>query len=328
MKVIVIGAGTMGATHARAYAQMVDVELTGVVDIRPDAAKLLADEVGVRAYADLHEALANVEADIVDICVPTPYHKELIVRAAELGKHIISEKPLCTNLTDAHECVDVCREAGVRLFVGQVVRFFPEYQTIHRLIQDGAVGAVGTARAYRGGSYPRGWNDWYANPDASGSVLVDLMIHDFDFFRWCFGEVKRVYAKTIRHTEGVLMEHAFASLRFETGVIAHVEGTWAVPSGFSTEIEVAGASGLLTHRSEQSAAIRISLRETTHDSPAVAVPESPLARTPYHTELAHFIECIRENKEPIVRPEDAIKALEISLAAVESAQTGQVVTLN
>ncbi|KPV44011.1 dehydrogenase [Alicyclobacillus ferrooxydans] len=327
VKVVVIGAGTMGSVHAEAYASMPGVELRGIVDPRLDVAQSLAEKLGSFSYSTLDSLLMAEDPDVVDVCVPTPFHKEYIVRAAKAGKHIISEKPLDRNLSDAEDSIRVCKEHNVRLFVGQVVRFFPEYRSIRQQIVQGKLGQVGTARTFRGGSFPSGSNDWYANSKLSGTIIVDLLIHDIDFLRWCFGDVERVYAKNLV-AERNRLDHAYVSLKFQNGVIAHLEGTWSAPSGFSTAIEVAGDKGLITHNSDGSVPIHSAIRQQRSGVAAVEVPSSPMIHNPYFIELEHFIHCIRTGDVADVEPEDALAALKISLAAVRSAQSGEVVTLS
>lgn len=328
MNVLVLGAGTMGSVHAQAYAAMPDVQLLGIVDADLARANALASQLNTRAFASFEAVLADEHVEVVDICLPTNLHKAYILQAAEAKIHVISEKPITLSLADARECIDACEAAGVRFFVGQVVRFFPEYRQMLELVQEGSLGEIGTVRALRGGAYPRGWNNWYADSAQSGSLLVDLMIHDFDFLRWCFGEVERVYTKTLTGRDIPGIDYALVSLRFRNGVIAHVEGTWAEPSGFSTELEICGSQGMVHHKSGESVAVQLQQRATTNDSTGVAVPASPLQQSPYFRELEHFLACIRDNTEALVVPEDALKALEISLAALASAQLGDAVTLS
>lgn len=325
MKIVVIGAGTMGSVHAPSYAAMAGVELVGIVDPRTEVVEALAARTGTKAYATYDEFLLERDSDVVDICVPTPFHRGYIERAAKRGKHVVCEKPLALSLADAEADIKVCRENNVRLFVGQVVRFFPEYRKIYAAVQEGALGRVGTARTFRGGAFPTASNDWYANAHMSGTLVTDMMIHDFDFLRWCFGDVERVYAKSLMPYEANRIDHALVSLRFQNGVIAHAEGTWAMPAGFHTAIEVAGCEGMLTHSSDDTAPIHLSRRETSAGGGVVEVPSSPLVHHPYYRELAHFIDCIRTGQPADVEPEDALEALRISLAAMESIRTGRVV---
>jgi UDP-N-acetylglucosamine 3-dehydrogenase len=326
LKVAVIGAGTMGSMHAQAYTRIRDVKLVGMVDPREDQVAPLASRFGTKAYTSLNEVLENENPDVIDVCVPTYLHKRIVETAARQKKHIICEKPIARTLAEAREMIDICKNEGVHLFIAQVVRFFPEYAKAHDMVVSGAIGQVGTVRTMRGGIFPTAWQDWYANVEKSGTVILDAMIHDFDFLRWCFGEVERVYAKSIWGRELNRMDHALVSLRFKNGIIAHCEGTWAYPSGFRTQLEIAGSDGIIHHDSDEAMPIRSVIRSQSHTG-GVAVPESPLLKDPYLLELEHFIDCIRFEKEPIVTAEDGYKALEIALAALESAQTGRPVLL-
>lgn len=326
-KVAVVGAGTMGTVHAQAYVNMGNVDLVGIVDIRQSVAEGLAARSGTQAYTSLAELLNETDVDIVDICVPTYLHKEYVLQVARKKKHVICEKPIARSLEDAQAMINACEEAGVSLFIGHVVRFFPEYCLARDRLQSGTIGCVGTVRTSRGGEFPTAWEDWYADIDKSGSVIVDAMIHDFDFLRWCFGDVKRVYAKSTVGRDFPRVDHAFVSLRFENGIIGHAEGTWAYPDGFRTQLEIAGDQGLLLHDSDAAAPIQNYRRSSGVANAGVAVPESPLEKNPYQLELEHFLDCLMHNTELRITPLDAYKALEISLAALESIRTGQPVEL-
>lgn len=193
LRVGVVGAGTMGSSHNRAYAAMPDVQLVGIADVRAKAASALAYECGALVVGDLAGLFAE-DVDVVDVCVPMPMHRACVEQCAAAGKHVVCEKALARTLDDARAMIEVCAAADVKLFVGQVVRFFPEYRKARELVLSERLGEVGTVRFMRGGSFPYGaTNDWYASFAQSGGVIVDLMIHDFDFLRWCFGPVRRVY---------------------------------------------------------------------------------------------------------------------------------------
>ena len=327
LKVFVVGAGTMGSVHARAYAGMADVELVGIVDVRKDVGTALAKELSTGWFASLEDLLKSQKPDIADICVPTDLHPGYVATCAERGMQVICEKPIARTLKEARGMIDVCAKNKVRLFVGHVVRFFPEYRRARELINANEIGTPATAFAMRGGGFPRAWEDWYADPARSGTLLVDLMIHDFDFLRWTFGEVERVYAKSLLGRGLTAIDHAFVSLRFASGLVASVEGTWADPSGFHTSFEFTGTGGILTHSSELERPLLTFRKSPEAAAAGVAVPECPLAKSPYQEELEHFVDCIRTGAEAVVTAEDAYRALEIALAALESVQSGEPVSL-
>jgi predicted dehydrogenase len=154
-------------------------------------------------------------------------------------------------------------------------------------------------------------------------VLVDLVIHDFDFLRWCFGEVERVYARGVMGREYNRLDYALTTLRFAGGPIAHVEGQWGYPAPFEYSIEVAGSEGLVTADSTEASPLKL-----LQDAEGVGgVPDVAVGMSPYQTELEHFVRCLRTGEEPVVDGKDAREALRLSLAAIESMRTGEAVTL-
>lgn len=323
MKVGLVGAGFIGGIHLSAYANMPEVEVVGVADARPAAAAAGAAGVGARPYASYEELVSSEEVDVIDVCLPTAYHKRLALQAAGEGRHVILEKPIASSLEDAQAILDAFDGSAGRLFVGHVVRFFPEYARIRAMIEAGDLGTVGVARTSRRSPFLTGWNDWYADRRASGGVLVDLLIHDFDFLRWAFGEVERVYARGVMGREYNRLDYALVTLRFEGGEISHLEGQWGYPAPFNYSIEVAGSKGLVTADSTEPAPVRIA-------GGAFGDGESPdviIGKSPFQTELEHFVRCIASGEEPIVSGEDAREALRISLAAIESVATGKPVVL-
>jgi predicted dehydrogenase len=326
-KVAVIGAGKMGTTHAKAYAAMPNAELVAICDTRPDAAEELAGTYSARAYTAIEQALKEIEVDAVDICTPTPTHIDYIKIAAAAGKHICCEKPLTRSISQAMEAARICEEAGVTLFPAHVVRWFPEYRRLRDLITSGSIGETVEVRATRGGKARLGVDSWYANMQMSGGVVLDLLVHEFDWLRWCYGNVRRVYGKGLYGSRMPGIDYALVTLRFDNGVIAHVEGNWARPSGFAASVEVAGTQGLLHWRNTQSRPLVIERRLNDGATAEEAPVASLAAIDPYYQELEHFITCLDEGRAPDVTPQDGIEAVRICEAALRSISTGEPVTL-
>ena len=326
-RVAVIGAGNMGRRHANAYALIPEAEIAAVFDMNEEAAQELAGAYDAHAYTNIEELLANAEVDVVDICTPTPSHIEYIIAAAEAGKQICCEKPLARTSVEAQEAIRVCQEAGVTLFVAHVLRWFPEFKKLHDLIKSGAVGEPVEVRTSRCGALPSGSDGWFMDYKRSGGVALDLIIHDYDWLRWCFGRVRKVYARGLVESKTFNGDYALVTLRFESGAIAHVEGSWARLSGFETSVEVAGTQGLLSFSSIDSKPLVIETKAADGCTGSVIVSESPVATNPYYLELKHFIDCLETGKAPDVSPEDGLEAVRIGEAALRSISTGQPVVL-
>jgi predicted dehydrogenase len=329
LRLALVGPGSMGSRHLACYAKMPDVRIVGVVGPDAEEARPAAEQAGCSAFGSLDDCLRAVDVDAVDLCTPTHLHKGDALRAAAAGKHVLCEKPLARTLADAEEMASACEAAGVRLLVGHVLRFFPQYQMAHSTVASGGIGNPAIARTFRGNGFPRGWNEWYADPEKSGGLILDLILHDFDWLRWTFGEVERVYAKGLVRDVPKGRDYALVTLRHRSGVLAHVEGTWCHSTPFNMKLEVAGDRGLLDYNDAEARPVRFAPRAEEGGSRAkVALPESPLAEDPYYLELRHFADVILGQAEPQVTPGDGIEAIRIALAALESAETGRAVALN
>jgi predicted dehydrogenase len=283
----------------------------------------------------MDDLLAQADVDVIDICLPTPLHASHAIRALQAGKHVFCEKPIARTMDEARQVGEAARIARGKFTVGHVVRFFPEYVRAHDLIQAGHIGKAGVIRTMRGGAFPPwSYQNWMGDFDQSGGVILDVGCHEFDWLRWNFGEVTRVFARGLAYNElahGTNRDHGLIVLRFASGALAHVEVMWSMPRGspFITKVEVAGDRGMILFDNQSSMPIRgyWAGEGAAGGGAATAVPESPVAVSPFQAEIAHFLECVRDDRQPLVGVEDAVKALEISLAALESACTGQPVTL-
>jgi len=324
IKIALIGAGFMGTHHSEAYKNVKDVKLICVFDDNFERAKKIAKNYNCKPIRRLND-LSREYIDVIDICVPTPFHKEFILKSAQFTDKVICEKPIAKTLKEGEEILKFCEKEKIKLFVGHVVRFFPEYKKAHQIIKEGKLGTVGIVRTSRCSSFPERTNNWFKDVAKSGGAILDLLIHDFDFLRWCFGDVQRVYAEGLIYKKIKNADYALVILRFKNGVIAHTEGSW-MHNQFYYGFEIAGAKGMLEYDSRNATPMSFFTMKYKK-SGSTFVAESPLKEDPYTAELRHFIDCIKNNKKPLITPLDAFKALEISLSAIESIKTGKPVTL-
>ncbi len=327
MSVLVAGAGTMARVHAEALSEIPEVKLTGIVNDGVASAKKLAIDFGTRPFKSLKEALRATEAHAIFVCVPTPLHRSIVTEAARAGLHVFCEKPIGRTVREAEAMIQICEKANVLFMVGHVLRYFPQYAKLHDLVVGGEVGRPAMARMSRGGAEPRGARDWYAQHGLSGGVLVDLLIHDFDWLRWTFGPVVRVHARHTPARKDRLSAYVLAILRHQSGVISHVEGYWGHELPFQTRVEIAADKGALHYDSLHPAAVELHRGERRSDRAAILLPESPVAPSPYCAEDQHFVDCLRQKSKPALLPGDALEALRISLACLASVRKGEAICL-
>ncbi len=327
MRIGIAGTGFMGVTHAAGWAET-PATIAGFVGGTPDSARPLAEQYTAKVYPTFEAMLADV--DVVDICTPTHLHHPQVLQAAAAGKHIVCEKPLARTLPAAREMIAACDAAGVKLLVAHVVRFFPEYAQARAAVANGDIGQPAVIRLTRGTFRPKKPVDnWFTDFGKSGGMMLDLMIHDFDYARWVGGEVETVFAKNITSARpDAPVDYGLAILTHRAGAISHVEGSWAYPPPlFRTRLEIAGADGWLEYDSDKTAAIGLHLHQQQTDAPDVPLPGSPLSESPYTTQLKSFYHALAGNAPTPVTAADGLAALQIALAAIQSAQTGRPVAL-
>lgn len=326
LRVGIVGAGWIGGWHAARWARL-PITVAGFFDPDPDRAQRAANTYGGQVFPSLEHLVQTV--DIVHICSPTPFHRAGVLMAADARKHVFCEKPLARTPADAQEMAAACERAGVRLFVGQVLRFFPQYVRAKQMIDAGAIGTPGLIHMVRGAGHPTGpeGRSWFESVEEAGGTIMEGGVHDLDYARWCLGDVDRVFARgiTFRKDLSIVGDHTLVVLRFKGGAIGHIEGSWMVTDGrFRQQFEIAGDRGRLEYDSLPPEQLAISLRA---DRRVPLLPQEPLAPhdDPYYAQLEHFLTCLNAEKDFRVSPQDGVEAVRLSVAALESMRTGRVV---
>jgi len=331
MRIGLVGSGSMGHAHAPSWKLLKNIgaELVGVVSNRADSTLAFAQQYGLRAYDSLQALIDDV--DILDICTPTNLHRQMTEQAAQAGKHVICEKPMALSIEDARAMIDICDGAGVHLYIAHVVRYIAHYRLAKQRIDEGKIGKPCVIRLSRAGYQPRKKSDnWFVDEARSGGMMLDLMVHDYDYARWIGGSVQRVYARSVRGvTPDAAGDYALVTLRFVDGAIAHIEGGWAYPPGFfRTAMDIAGTDGVIEYLSDRAQSLHTHLANPPEiEADEVAVPAAKAADSPFTAQLRNFYNAIVHDEAPLVTAQEALLALEVGLAALESAKTGKPVTL-
>ncbi len=324
--IAIAGAGFMGSAHASSYAALGErVRVKYVCGRTPERAARVAGTVGA-SVASLDEALADPEVEAVDLCLPTPLHREAAERAFAAGKHVFLEKPLALSVEDGEAIVAGAERSGRLLMVGLVLRFWPEYVALRRLVADGALGRP-RAVFVRRLSPPADWADWLRDREQSGGTAVDLMVHDFDQLNALLGTPRSVYASE------PVPGHVHAVVEYD-GASGTAEGSMAMPRSypFSSEIRVLGERGAAEYAfsaapvegegnigaSSSPRGLRV---YPVEGEPRVEPVESA---DPWGPELAYFVSCLEAGRRPAEGTgEQALGALRVSLAANRSIASGR-----
>jgi predicted dehydrogenase len=303
------------------------------VDADLELAEEKAKDLGVDLFSsDLRQALDRTEMDAVCITTPTFTHADIAIEAARAGKHIFCEKPMALSLDETDRMIQAAEEAGVKLQIGFMRRFDPPFVTAKERIEGGEIGRPMVIRSLtRGpGLPPR----WACDPRTSNGMLAEVNSHDFDTIRWLAdAEFERIWAEAnalkcfdLKEEFPNFYDNAIVSLRLENGTLGIIEGGCPVDYGYDARAEVLGSEGVILVGELQDRAV------TTCTKQAGVVTSNFRSwrnrfRDAYIAEARHFVECILQDRDPLVTGHDGRKAVEAVLAANESIRSGRPVSL-
>ncbi len=324
IRIGMLGAGVIADIHSSSFKSLPDAKITRIFSTCEEDGNALAEKRGAETVDDASAVIDADDIDAVLVCTPTGSHADYAVRALNAGKHVFCEKPMALAMNDADRMIEAAGANNRVLMIGLVLRWFHEFKKLKEIVDSGAIGDVKIVRTTRAAGFPRGRDDWYADYAQSGGLAIDMITHDYDFLRWCFGDVQRVMARGLATSGLDHLDYCLVMLRFESGVVAHIEGSWAHPPGtFFTRAEFAGTDGLITFDSRKAAPLSMARRQSADGVPGVAVPESPVVENPYLQEMKHFLSVVRGEGELGIPPDDAREALRVAVAVVRSIETGR-----
>ncbi|MCW2812408.1 MAG: Inositol 2-dehydrogenase [Friedmanniella sp.] len=314
-----IGAGRIGASHARILAERVPrARLAVVADPRPEAGQALAQRYGARSVTDPLDLIGDPRVDAVVITASSDAHTELIVAAATAGKPIFCEKPASLTLPDLDRALGAVAAADVPLQIGFNRRFAVDFRAAHDAVVAGAVGTPQLIRSLTrdpGLANPAGVPPW--------TIFLQTLIHDFDTVAWLNpgAEPVEVYATADAlvapdHKASGLLDTAVVVITFDNGARAVAEASFSAAYGYDVRAEVFGSAGMVTAGDGRSNAMV--LRDAGGLHQGTARGDVELLGESYVAELAEFVSAVREGREPAVTGHDARRALVVALACIES----------
>jgi len=341
VKVAILGGGFITDIHMESYHRFVpEATVTAVYTRKAEKAKAFAEKYHIPEwYDDIDTLLKNADCDVVDICLPNYLHAEATLKAAAAGKHIIIEKPLSVTLKEADEMIAACKKAGVKLMYAEELCFAPKYERARHMVKEGAIGDIYMLKQAEKHSGPH--SDWFYDVNlAGGGVLMDMGCHGIAWFRWMLNNSKAVsvYAtmNTVLHkgrTKGE--DNSVVIIEFENGIIGVVENSWAKHGGMDDRSEIHGTGGVIfadlfmgnsaISYSKHGYGYAMEKADTTVGWSFTVFEEA--FNQGYPHELQHFIDCVQNNKQPVVTGEDGRAVLEIIYAAYASAGSGKKIQL-
>lgn len=340
VRVGLVGSQFVSTIHARSFQACDRAELVAVASPTAGNAEKFAAEHGIpNHFADYRAMLEMNDLDVVCIGAPNHVHCQITVDAAAAGKHVICEKPLCLNMAEADRMIDACRDAGVKLMYAEELCFAPKYVRLKQLLDSGALGQPTLIKQSEKHDGPHSAHFWDVERSGGGAAL-DLGCHAIAFFRWMLSNkpATSAYAQMATQVHGDKTrgdDNAILILEFEGGCVAMAEESWTKLGGMDDRSEVYGTEGVAYADLLHGNSIETYSRSGYDYAVEKAGSTQGWTFTIYeeewnygfHQEMAHFVDCIANDRQPLVTGEDGRAVMEILFALYQSAGTGQKVSL-
>jgi myo-inositol 2-dehydrogenase / D-chiro-inositol 1-dehydrogenase len=325
----IFGAGRIGRIHASNLAALPGVTLQFVCDPVTAAASDLAQLLGARV-STIDAVLADKSIEVVVIASSTDTHSELITRSAAAGKHIFCEKPVDMSVPRARDCAAAVQAAGVACMIGFQRRFDPTFNEARTRLDRGEIGnpemLIITSRDP--GAPPA------AYIQASGGIFRDMLIHDFDVFRWILcadgDEAQWLSATGSVLTDPAIralgdMDSTAVTIRTRKGRLCQINTIRRAAYGYDQRFEVLGSAGMLQCGNHTpSEVVQWDAQGVRGDKPENFFLQRYAAA--YRLEITHFFECLQSGSAFRTTIADGVAAQVLADAAAQSCQSGQAVT--
>lgn len=315
----IIGTGGIAREHAHACQQVEEIHVHSVYDVHEEAARAFAEKYQIdHVVRSSDELLRNEEIDAVIIAVPNVFHTEFALQALQYGKHVLLEKPMATHLEDALKIYKALQSTDRILMIAHQMRFHPVIKRIDEQIRSGALGHIyhGKAGWVRRKGIP-GYGGWFTQKKLSGGgPLIDLGVHMLDVSIALMGSPTpvsvsgSVYSMLGSKGKGIggygaanrdgifdVEDYASAQIRFDNGSTLQLEVSWAAHLDTDNEpfVELMGTEGGAKYRAGEGKLLT-EIFEREADVELKVSDDDPHERV---EQARHFVQCIREQKEPV-----------------------------
>ena len=346
IKVGLIGAGLISDFHLNAYMNNQDVELISIADVHEERRSALARKYSIENHtADYEKLVNNKNIDLVDICTPHYLHHKMTIEAFDAGKDVILEKPIAMNLAEASEMIEKAEKTRNRFFVALNHRFVPEHFKIKKLLSENVIEnpffclATCIGNEYLRMNDPDHWKGSWVQ--AGGGALADTGTHFIDLMHYFFGQptaISTTLKKLVIEPDNKADDCSLVTFEFHDKMMMQVIILYVASSEPWTETyDIYGRNASLHLTSMHKKNIFENILSITKDKKReiintddffdASLPYSSWGSDSWTNAINHFIDCLKNDKEPIVTPEDARKALQTILTTYESSRKGMRITL-
>lgn len=305
------------------------MRLVAVYDRTMPTAVALGREHGVRAVATVDEVLAREDVDAVLIATSHDTHHPIALAAARAGKHIFCEKPMALTVAQCAEMISAADEQSVRLLVGHVSRQLPAVRASVEILQEGDLGAPVAILMIRHQELVRA--GWWSRRSTFGGMLHSPAIHNLDLMNYFLGTPRVVFAQAgpriqrqVDYEDVIMMQ-----IGYEDGGIGALSATISdplrAPAG-TNMVRITCERGALRLDLTGSGSVQFQRRDGALTSASVS-PSGSAPREALRAELQNLADWINGEAEPFVRPQDALRAVELCEAAYRSIETATPVHL-
>lgn len=325
-KILVVGGGSIGKRHMKNLL-FLDHEVS-IVEPNGERAEKIKMDFKIKTYASIELAFASENFICAFICSPTIFHIEHALACAKHVCHLFIEKPLSHDLEKVNELVEIVERNKLISMVGTNLKFFPPFQKMKQLIQDGAIGKILSARC-QFGQYLPDWHPWEdysksysANKKLGGGILLDS--HEFDYMTWFLGEPKKIacFAGQTSDLNIDVEDVAEVILEFNNGAIAEIHVDY-LQRFYQRNFEFIGEIGNIKWDFEDNDVV---LKVKGMAPEKFRLQEGYDSNEMYIQEAKYFLDCIKTNTPSIMCVTNAKKVLEIILAAKKSSAEAKVIT--
>jgi len=322
-----IGIISFAHMHAYSYAECLkalpEVGFVGIADDLPERAEEVAAKFGVKVLPE-DDLLSEVQGVIVT--TENVLHREKVTRAAAAGVHVLCEKPLAPNLEDCQHMIDACQAAGVQLMQAFPCRYGPAFKQALEMMRAGEVGNVIAIKATNRGRNPGGW---FVQPEFSGGgAVMDHTVHIVDLVRAFTGdEFATIYCERDRFFRSDIHceDAGLLTMTLRGGAFVTLDCSWSRPPHFP----VWGDATMYVVGSKANVDINLFIeRLDVYRNEDRSYVWEPYAYSPDMGLIEDFVRCVATGEPVPITGEDGMKAVEVVIAAYESARTGEVVKLS